>query len=418
MRIMIANDQHWPMISGVATAVRTLAQSLAEAGHTVMVVAPSQTGRSCQEKDGKYKITRIRSLPLPFRKNLRVSVTYDREMKRVIERFRPDIMHVHTQLTVGLTALRVANQLGVPVVATNHVMPDNMINNVKALTPVKRPATYLMNEYGILLYRGSRRIIMPTASVLSLFNLERLGAPALAISNGIDLSKYTVRRPKKYIYEKFDIPTDKQIVCWVGRLDGEKHLPVAVEAFAHLAADHPDIHFLMVGQGVMAGALIDQVTELGIDERFTFTGPVSEEDKYELHRTATLFVVPSPNELQCLAMLESMACGKPIVAVEAGALGELVHHDENGYLVTVDDTAGFSRAMAMILDNPDRIAAFGKVSRKIAEKHDVKSVIKQFEKLYREVIQETSKSPEKSRRGLRSVLDDLRRIGRETPQEK
>ena len=171
MRILIANDQHWPMKSGVATAARTQAQGLAALGHTVMVLAPSQNSKSSVEDDQNYTITRIRSLPLAFRKNLRVALTYEREVRRVIESFNPDVVHVHTQLTVGLSTLRAACQLDIPVVATNHVMPDNLIKNLKALIPVKRPATYLMNEYGILLYKGARRIIMPTESVLGLFNL-------------------------------------------------------------------------------------------------------------------------------------------------------------------------------------------------------------------------------------------------------
>lgn len=404
MKILIANDQHWPMKSGVATAVRTLAQGLASRGHTVMVVAPSQNGKSGVEKDKNYSITRIRSLPLPFRKNLRVSVTYDREVKRIIEDFAPDVVHVHTQLTVGLSCLRAATQLDIPIVATNHIMPDNMINNIRALTPVKRPTTYLMNEYGILLYKGARRIILPTESVMGLFNLERLNVPSLAISNGIDLSLFSTRKPKTYIYDAFDIPRDRQIVTWLGRLDAEKHLDILVKSFAKLLETNPDIHLLMVGSGNVVSDLVDLVDELDIADKVTFTGLVSEEDKYELHRVATVFVVSSPNELQCLAMLESMACGKPIVAVDAGALAELVHHDENGYLVSVDAVDGMMRATKMILDNPDRITKFGKQSRKIAETHDVKRVMPRFEKLYKEVIRETQKQPTQPGRGFRSAL--------------
>ena len=404
MRILIANDQHWPMKSGVATAARTLAQGLASMGHTVMVVAPSQTGKSCIEKDVNYRITRIRSLPLPFRKNLRVSLTYDREMAGIVSKFRPDVVHVHTQLTVGLSALRAAVQLQIPVVATNHVMPENMVRNIKALTPIKRPATYLMNEYGVLLYKGARRIIMPTESVLGLFNLERLDAPALAISNGIDLSLYKPRPPKKYIYSKYDIPTDKTIIEWLGRLDGEKHLDVAVRAFAKVLSHHDTIHLVMVGAGNAESDLIDLVDELGITDHVTFTGLVPEEDKYELHRVTDIFVVPSPNELQCLAMLESMACAKPVVAVDAGALGELVIHDEDGYLVSVDDVGGFARSLDMLIKDPRRRKAFGKKAREIAEHHDVHDVIPQFIALYREVIAEMPTPPLHRPWGLRSVL--------------
>ncbi len=398
------------MKSGVATAARTLAQGLAELGHTVMVLAPSQTGKGGHETDGNYQITRIRSLPLPFRKNLRVSVTYEREVSNVLKAFRPDIVHVHTQLTVGLTTLRAAGQLNIPVVATNHVMPENMVKNIKALTPVKRPATYLINEYGVLLYKGAQRLIVPTAIVIPLFNLERLEVPVLAISNGIDLSQFSPRKPKKYVYDAYDIPRRKRIITWLGRLDGEKHLETLVEAFAKLRAIHDDIHLLIIGSGNVESDLIDQVEELGIAEDVTFTGLVPEEDKLELHRVTTIFAVPSPNELQCLSMLEAMACGKPVVAVDAGALPELVHHDENGYLVAVDDVNGFTRALSMILAKKDRLEAFGKRAREIAEQHDTRKIMPQFVQLYTDVLSENRTK----RKGVRSVLRSVLRGNRNT----
>lgn len=118
--------------------------------------------------------------------------------------------------------------------------------------------------------------------------------------------------------------------------------------------------------------------------------------------------MPSPNELQSLSTLEAMASGKPIVAVDAGALNELCHNDENGYLVYPDDVSGFARALDMLLDNPKRLKEFGKKSREIAETHDEKIVIPQFEKLYKQVIQESRKEPSKSRRVFRSVLSGRR----------
>jgi len=393
MRILIANDQHWPMKSGVATAARTQAQGLADFGHTVMVLAPSQqNGKGGVETDENYTITRVRSMPLAFRKNLRVALTYDREIRKVLEEFKPDIVHVHTQLTVGISTLRAANQLGIPVVATNHVMPDNMIKNIKALAPVKRPAKYLINEYVIMAYKGAKRLIVPTQSVIQLFNTSRLDIPVLAISNGINLSFYSQRSASPEIYGRYDIPTDKKIICWLGRLDNEKHLDVLVKSFAKLAKKHDDVHLLLVGSGNAESDLIDLVNKLELGDQVTFTGLVSEEDKYELHHVTDIFVVPSPNELQCLAMLESMACGKPVVAVDAGALPELVHHDKNGYIVSVDDVNGFVRAMSMILDKPERMREFGDASREISTHHEISLIIPKFVALYEQVIAETHES--------------------------
>lgn len=406
MRILIVNDQHWPMRSGCANASRTLALGLAARGHTVLVIAPASGRHNEIDHDENYEIFRIRSFK--FRENLRVSVVLDREVRRVIADFKPDIVHVHTQLTLGLAVLRAATNMGIPVVATNHVMPDNLIENIKGASTLSRPISYIWTEYGNLLYRGAKRIIMPTQAALALFNLDRIEAPAVAISNGIDLSHYQVKPAKDSTYKKFHLPKDKKIITWLGRIDREKHLSVVVQAFADLCKERDDVHLLMVGVGNDLENLKSLVVELGIESSVTFTGLVSEEDKYELHRVGAIFVMPSPNELQCLAMLEAMSCGKPVVAVDAGPISELCRNDENGYLVYVDDIRGFERSLTMLLDDPARLKKFGRRSREIAETHDEKIVMPRFEKLYKEVIRESQQVPKRSPRTFRSVLGGRR----------
>ncbi len=388
MRILIANDQHWPMKSGVATACRTLAQGLSVQGHDVMVVAPSQTGRGYQEVDENYRIMRIRSFGLYFRKNFRVSVTYDREMRRILDEFQPDVVHVHTQFTVGIGMLRAAVHRGIPVVATNHVMPDNMVKNIKILAPVSRPFSYILTEYGSLLYKGAKRIIMPTESALGLFNLSRIEAPAVAISNGINLDRFKPLKPDDEIYAKFDIPRGKPIISYIGRLDEEKHIHILVQALELLHWSGKEFHALIVGAGNASEGLRELVSTLRLDDHVTFTGLVSDDDLQQLHRVGDIYAMPSPTELQCLAMLEAMASGKPVVAVDAGALGELCLTGKNGYLIDVDDVEAMAEALMQLLDHPKRRQAYGKRSLEIAKKHDVRNVIPQFEKVYQEVIAE------------------------------
>lgn len=388
MRILIANDQHWPMKSGVATAARTLAQGMAARGHTVMVVAPSQTGRGYSETDENYEITRIRSFGLPFRKNLRVSVTYDREMRRILDEFQPDIVHVHTQLTVGLGMLRAAVSRNIPVVATNHVMPENMIKNIKVLSPISRPVSYIISEYGALLYRGASHIVMPTESALKLFNTTRIEAPASAISNGINLDRFKPGKPSPEMYEKFGIPRNVPIITWIGRLDDEKHINMLIQSLELLRWSGKDFHAVIVGAGNAEDDLHELVETLRLEENVTFTGLVSDEDLVKLHRVGDIFAVPSPAELQCLAMLESMASGKPVVAVDAGALGELCVTGKTGYLLPVDDIEAMAKALVTLLDNPKRRATFGKRSLVMAKKHDVKVVMPEFEALYDRLVAE------------------------------
>jgi len=373
------------MKSGCAQASRTQALGLSNLGHTVMVLAPSAPDRDDVDYDTNYDILRVRSFK--FRNNLRVSVPLDREMRRVLREFQPDVVHVHTQLSLGLAVLRAATAMGIPVVATNHVMPDNIIQNVRLLSSLSRPVSYIWTEYGNLLYRGARAIVMPTASALQLFNLDRIEAPVLAISNGINLQRFVPERAPKSLYDKFEIPKDKTIISYLGRLDNEKHIDVVLAAFAHLKSEgYENVHLMLVGAGNAEKTLRRLVSSLEIEDSVTFTGLVTDEDWPLLHRISDIYAMPSPNELQSIATLEAMACGKPIVSVDAGALSELCHNDENGYLVHVDDTKGFTRAFKMLLDRPERMKEFGVESRRIAETHDEKIVMPRFAKLYESII--------------------------------
>jgi len=373
------------MKSGCAQASRTQALGLSNLGHTVMVLAPSAPDRDDVDYDTNYDILRVRSFK--FRNNLRVSVPLDREMRRVLREFQPDVVHVHTQLSLGLAVLRAATAMGIPVVATNHVMPDNIIQNVRQLSSLSRPVSYIWTEYGNLLYRGARAIVMPTASALQLFNLDRIEAPVLAISNGINLQRFVPERAPKSLYDKFEIPKDKTIISYLGRLDNEKHIDVVLAAFAHLKSEgYENVHLMLVGAGNAEKTLRRLVSSLEIEDSVTFTGLVTDEDWPLLHRISDIYAMPSPNELQSIATLEAMACGKPIVSVDAGALSELCHNDENGYLVHVDDTKGFTRAFKMLLDRPERMKEFGVESRRIAETHDEKIVMPRFAKLYESII--------------------------------
>lgn len=374
------------MRSGCAQASRTQALGLAARGHDVLVVAPSLTRKNGHDADENYEIVRIRSFK--FRNNLRVSVLLDREIKKILKEFQPDIVHVHTQLSLGLAVLRAAASLDIPVVATNHVMPDNIVDNVKGLSSLSRPISYIWSEYGTLLYRGAKRIVMPTQSALELFNLERIEAPTTAISNGINLDQFVPKAAPDSLYKKFKLPKDRPIIAYLGRLDNEKHIETVVEAFSLLIHDGVKAHLMLVGGGNAESKLKELVAERGVAKHATFTGLASEEDWPLLHRIPTIYTMPSPNELQSIATLEAMASGKPIVAVDAGALSELCRNDENGFLVYTDDYKGFARALKMLLDNPLRMKEFAKRSREIAETHDINTVMPQFEKLYKSVIRE------------------------------
>lgn len=386
MKILIASDLHYPTINGVATFSRNLARGLAAHGHEVLVIAPSQTGKRCKEVDDNHVIVRTVSVPFPFYQNFRISLNPSREVKKVIEDFDPDVIHIQMLMWIGQAAMKYGNKYGIPIVTTNHAMPENLMDNLRLLAPVSRPINYILKAYGARFHSKADYITMPTQSAIDMFNVEKIDTPMEAVSNGIDLSRFTTGQAPDELYERFNLPKDQPIISYVGRLDAEKHLPVLMRAFVRVQSVMPHVHLLIVGDGTERPLLQSLAHELGVERSVTLTGRVSDEDLVALHKVGTVFCMPSPAELQSIATLEAMASGQPIVAVDAGALSELCQTERNGYLVEQDNDEMIADALLTIVQDEALREEMSQESRAIAKTHDLQSTLKRFETIYTDLL--------------------------------
>ena len=386
MKILIASDLHWPTINGVATFSRTLAKGLAARGHEVLVIAPSQTGKRYEEYDGNHLVKRTMSVPFPFYQNIRISLTPQREVKKIIDEFQPDVIHIQMLMWIGQAAMRYGNKRDIAVVSTNHAMPENLMDNMKMLAPIARPINYMLKEYGRRFHSKSDCVTMPTQSAIDMFDVaDKLPAPMIAVSNGIDLSRFTIKSAPKELYEKFRIPDDRPVISYIGRLDAEKHLSVLLMAFSQIR-EATGAHLLIVGSGTDVDNLHRLSRELEINNHVTFTGRVTDEEIVDLHNVGTVYCMPSPAELQSIATLEAMASGQPIVAVNAGALRELCVSDVNGYLCEQDNADQMAEAIKKILSSKKRRADFSAASLAMAQEHDLEYTLDRFEEIYANVM--------------------------------
>ena len=385
MRILIASDLHWPTINGVATFGRNLAQGMAERGHEVIVMAPSQTGKKYIETDRNHQVVRTASVIFPFYQNLRISLSPNREINQVVKSFKPDIIHIQTPLGVGGGAVSAARKHHIPLVATNHGMSENLIDNLKLLAPFARPIDYILREYGSRFYGNADYVTLPTVAAIRMLKPESFTKPFSAISNGIDLQEYHQGKVPREFYIRYHIPTKTPIIMYLGRIDAEKHISVLLRA-VHRLGTKKAYHVVIVGDGNDFGHLTELAKDLGIENRITFTGRVSEADKPIMLRLGTIFTMPSPAELQSISTMEAMASGMPVLAVNVGALYELCQHGRNGYLFDVDDDEVLALGLSKMLNDPQLVAAMSAQSVEIVSQHDLSVTLDKFEELYENVI--------------------------------
>lgn len=387
MKILISSDLYWPTVNGVSTAARTLAMGLADRGHEVLVIAPSQTGKKYKEIDGNYTVARTASIPFPLYQNFRICLYPYREVKKIIKDFNPDVVHLMGFMMISQAVMKYSLKYDIPIVSTNHAMPENLMDNLKRLAPLSRPINYAMKEYIVRFHKKTDYFTMPTQSALDIFKLStrKLKIPVEAVSNGIDLSRFVPTKAPIEVIKKFKIPTDKPIVAYIGRVDAEKHISVLIDAFVRVLKKR-DAHMIIVGKGTETANLEDQARSLNIYDKITFTGCVTDQEIADLHKVGTVFCMASPVELQSIAMLEAMASGKPIVSVDAGPLKELCQDGRNGILCETDNDKEIADAIIRIISDPVLAESMSKESVKIAATHDVQKTLERYEQIYKQVI--------------------------------
>ena len=171
----------------------------------------------------------------------------------------------------------------------------------------------------------------------------------------------------------------------MGRLDGEKRLDVLIEAISLLPRD--DIQLAVGGKGLYEQILRKQVQALGLEGRVKFIGFVQPEDLPNLYNSVDVFTMPSPEELQSIATLEAMACGKPILAANARALPELVQTDVNGYLFKSNDPKDAAQGIEHLINARDKWKVMGKAGFERAQLHSLESSIEHYEEHYKMIFE-------------------------------
>jgi glycosyltransferase involved in cell wall biosynthesis len=145
-----------------------------------------------------------------------------------------------------------------------------------------------------------------------------------------------------------------------------------------------DARLTIVGGGDLLKQLQLMTVELGLAERVTFAGYLSDADLRRTLTDATVFAMPSVAELQSIASLEAMASGLPIVVADAMALPHLVDEGVNGYLFRPGDSRDLADKLTRVLTaSDDDYLAMRRASLQVIEGHDIQRTVSVFESLYR-----------------------------------
>ncbi|KAA9108565.1 glycosyltransferase [Microbacterium rhizomatis] len=376
----MACDTFAPDVNGAARFAERLSAGLARRGHDVHVLTPGITpwhSRVAVEEFEGAEITVHRPpgwryLPhdwlrfvLPWR-----AKHYARQ---VIDAVHPDVIHSQSHIVLGRALTRVAHQRGIPVISTNHVMPENIIDFTTMPPLINKLVVKLSWDDAMRTFGMSRAVTTPTRKAADFLESTVGITGVIPISCGIDKSNYS---------PDFTPRTQMRVV-FVGRLTTEKHVDTVLRAIALLVPEL-DIQFDVVGGGDQLRSLEQLTRELGLEDRVHFHGRTSEEELRSYLSHASVFAIASIAELQSIATIEAMASGLPIVAANAVALPHLVREGENGYLFEPGNAQDAADKLRLVLTAPpEEYRRMQQASLDGVLVHDIERTLDTFEALYR-----------------------------------
>jgi glycosyltransferase involved in cell wall biosynthesis len=412
LRIALLSYRSKPHCGGQGVYVRHLSRELVALGHSVEVFS----GQPYPELDEGVVLTKVPSLDLyrepdPFRtprpSEIRDLIdveevltmwtagfpepkTFSKRAARLLADRLGEFDIVHDNQVLGYGMLDIA-EMGFPLITSIHhpITFDRRIDIEAA--PTLRKKLTLRRWYGFLKMQG--RVARQVGKILT---VSQSSERDIATDFGVDPARIQVI--PLGVDEVFGPPTTPRvpgrIVAMASADAPMKGIATLLEAFAKLLTER-ELELLLVTRPTPGGRTEKLIEQLGIAEHVTFVNGISDAELVEVMGSAELACVPSLYEGFSLPTAELMACETPLVVSRAGAIPEVVGPDgECADLVTPGDVGELERAIALLLDDPERRDRMGRAGRRrVLEKFSWRAVAEATAAAYEEVIASSTTTP-------------------------
>lgn len=392
MRIGLFTDSYKPYICGVTTSVDMLRQGLESLGHEVYVICTKMTpeqAKTYHENDSH--VIRMNGVHLHKKGMNEFRLSFFSNIKyRRLRKFHFDIVHIHTEFSMGYLGLVYAKKMKVPVIYTSHTMWEDYFHFVSAfLAKHAHPQLMwglkkLMNTFA----KNASYTIVPSEKFKETLDNYALQTQYRVIPTGIDIDRFFSKnvdlKLSKEIRLEHKIKDEDFCFLYLGRASLEKSVDILLDAFIKL--NNPYTKFLIVGDGTAIQKLKKTASEYQYSENIIFIGSVPWEKVPAYYHAADCFINASNTETQGLTYIEGLASSLPVIYRRDKVLDNVVIENENGLLF--DTVEELVQKMQLIMTDNDLRKKLITNASKSVEKYSKECYTNNVLNLYREVLKQ------------------------------
>ncbi|MDR1948566.1 MAG: glycosyltransferase family 1 protein [Spirochaetaceae bacterium] len=370
MKIAYFTDTFAPELNGVTNTLSRLSSYLEKKNIQYAFFAPGYDRKPAGGGDGSFenkRVHRFKGIKTSLSPESRLAFPRYRDILETCDEFKPDLVHVVTELGIGYKGLKYARSRGLPLVMSYHTDYCKYLRFFH-LDFFKSP----VEKYLSWFYRSAHKILTPSKHTLE--QLFHKGYQNLGLwSRGIDADTFSPRYRSRAWRRRLGIE-NKFVFLYVGRLSPEKGLDMLLHAAAEIESRFPGkAAFVFTGDGPY-GEILRRGTfgaPGGGCRRNNFPGLIltgfkTGRELSEIYASCDCFAFPSGTETFGNAPLEAMASGLPVAGIAAGGVTEFLFHNQNALLCADGDQRAFTENLITLMENKRFRRALAKNGRSLA----------------------------------------------------
>ena len=373
LRIALFSGNYNYVRDGANQALNRLVGFLLRQGAKVRVYSPT-TDTPAFPPTGD--LVSVPSVPIPFRSEYQLGFSLSPRIRRDLQAFDPNLVHVAAPDIVAHRAVTWARKRGIPVVSSVHTRFDTYLQyyHIQFLEPVVRAIT---RRY----YGRCDAIVVPAESTAAILRAQRMNKDISIWARGVDRSQFNPARRSMDWRRSHGFADGDMVVAFLGRLVLEKGLDIFADAIEAARARDVPLKVVAIGDGPARGFFQDRLPDA------VFTGQLTGDELATALASADVFFNPSITETFGNVTLEAMACALPVIAAAASGARSLVQDGVTGRLSEPGDVDGFADSLAEYQRNPQLRARHGAAGLEFAKTMDWDEINAAVMKVYYRVIE-------------------------------
>lgn len=386
MKILITTECYTYNLGGITASILALCEGLRNNGHEVKVLALSNNNKSFKDGNNYF----IRSFPSFYYPGVRISFATKDPLLRELAEWKPDIIHVQTELSARILANKVMKNCNATMVMTCHTdYSYYLFRKGKNLPPIK----LFTRAIGGRLYRKAIKVIAPSQKAAEFPFVQKVQDRLVVVPNGMELEKYRKKFSKQERHDfrmSLGIDDQAKVLVAITRLSKEKNLRELITFLPKLIRKQPDLKLLIVGDGPDKEHLEKITNQLDLQDSVIFTGRIPSTDVWQYYDAGDIFVSNSTFEVHSMSYLEALANGLPLLCRKDDSLKGVLEHNKNGFTYNSQDE--FINFADKLISNDDLRKKMADCSYNKAEEFSSEAFANSMINVYTEAIKERKKS--------------------------